>query len=247
MANLCWPGQNPVGRRVQLSLGDAEPPREIIGVVRDIPTRLEQAGTTPAVYTSYLQQPARYSGPAIGMFAEMTFMMRSNGDPSVVLDAARRVAAEIAPDRPIDDVGMVQGHLYARLAERRNYVLALDAFALLALLLAIVGIHGTATFGVVGRAHEIAIRKALGARRREILTAVARPAAATIVAGLVVGAIGAIAAADVIAPQLWNTRPHDGLTLAAVSTCLLCAAALGCLPSIRRAIAIDPATRLRAE
>jgi predicted lysophospholipase L1 biosynthesis ABC-type transport system permease subunit len=247
MAGLGWPGENPLERRVQLALGDAEPPREIIGVVRDVPTRFNQSGSTPIVYISYLQQPRRYSGPAVGMFAGMSFLMRPTGDPAVVLDAVRRAAAEIAPDRPIDDFGTVQSHMYAQLRERRNYVLALDAFALLALLLAMVGLHGLTTFSVVGRGNEIAIRMALGARAREILAIVVRQPAAIIAAGLAAGAIGAGAAARAIAPQLWNTPRYDVATFAGVTACLLCAAAFACVPAIRRAMGVDPGSRLRAE
>jgi len=247
MARLCWPGGNPVGRRVRLDLGDGERPREIIGVVATMPARLDEPAAQPAVYTSYLQQPRYYRGPAVGMFAGMTFLMRPKGDADVLLAAARRAAAEVSPERPIDEVGAVQSHLYARLAERRNYVTAVDTFALLAALLAIVGLHGVATHVVVGRANEFAVRRALGARRREILALVALPSLWLVAAGLVMGAAIALPAARLLAPQLWGVAPTDIPTYVGASATLLGAAAIGCAAPMRRALRCDPTARLRAE
>jgi ABC-type antimicrobial peptide transport system permease subunit len=208
---------------------------------------MDQPGAQPAVYTSYLQQPRYYRGPAVGMFVGMTFLMRPDADPDAVLAAARRAAADITPDRPLDEVGTVQSHLYALAAERRNYVAALDTFALLATLLAIVGIHGVAMHVVVGRAKEIAVRRALGARGREILALVALPTLSIAAAGLLAGAAGALAAARLLAPQLSGVAPTNASTFVAVSAALLGVAAVGCAAPMRRALRGDSIVRLRAE
>jgi len=247
MARLYFAGENPLGRHVRVDLGDGEPPREIIGVVANMPTRMEQSGAQPAVYTSYLQQPRHYRGPAVGMFAGMTFLVRPDADPDVVLAGARRAAAEITPDRPIDEVGTVQSHLYALIAERRNYVAAVDTFALLATLLAIVGTYGVAVHVVVDRANEIALRTALGARGREILALVALPSLSIAAAGVLAGAAAALAAARLLAPQLSGVAPTSASTFVTVSAGLLGVAAIGCAVPMRRALRCDPIVRLRAE
>lgn len=245
MAALCCPG-GAIGRRLQLDTGDDEPPREIVGVVRSIPTRRDQAAV-PAVYVPYLQHPRHYRGSAVGMFSVMTFVVRTDGDAAAVLSGARAAAAAITPDRPLDEVGTVQAHLHARRDERRTYTLALNSFALLAVLLAIVGLHGVATHAVVGRTNEIAVRRALGARRREILALVVRPSAAVIGCGVAIGAAIALAGAGLLAPQLWGITARDAATFAGVSMSLAAAVGLGGVAAARRALSIDPASGLRRD
>ena len=155
-ARLCWPGLDPVGRHVRIEAGPDEPVREVIGVVRDVPTRLNQPVPQPVIYASYLQQPALYRGPAVGMFGNMTFVLRPSGDPAAVLAAAREIVTQVTPDSPIGSVGTLQAHLFARVSERRNYVAALGAFALIAALLAAIGLYGIMAHDVNARSGEIA-------------------------------------------------------------------------------------------
>ncbi len=104
MARRFWPGEDPIGKRITLSVVSGEQPREIVGVVRDIPTRRATPDPQPVIYTSYLQQAPIYRGPSGNTFGQMTFLLRTSGDPMRLVPAARNAVAEIEPDRPISAV-----------------------------------------------------------------------------------------------------------------------------------------------
>jgi putative ABC transport system permease protein len=247
MARRFWPGENALGKRVKLDDGPNERDREVIGVVRDIPTRLNQVIPEPVVYTSYTQQPSTYAGRAIGTFGHLTFVVRYDGDAAAMLSAARRAASEVDPNRPIVSVGTVERHLTARRRESRNYVLALAAFALTATLLSAIGVYGITAHAVGERTREIGIRRALGAGTREIASLVGRRVVPLIAAGLVAGLAGALVLTRWMSSQLWEVAPTDPATYAAVALLLAVVALLACLSPTRRAIAVNPTVVLRCE
>ena len=247
LAERLWPGEDPLGRRIHIEAGSDEPARQVIGVVRDIPARLNDAAPQPAIYASYLQQPARYSGPAVGMFGSMTFVARPSHGGAALLDAARNVVAQLTPGSPIGAVGTVQAHLTARLAERRNYVAALCAFAVAAALLAAIGLYGIMAYDVHARSAEIAVRTALGARRPHLIVAIGRPAAEIVMGGVIAGLAGAIALGPLLTTQLWGIAPFDPATFTAVPLGLLALTLAACVVPLRDAVTLDPVTRLRSE
>ena len=245
LARLCWPGLNPIGRHIRIEAGPDERVREVIGVVRDVPTRLDQPVAQAVVYASYLQQPALYHGPAVGMFGSMTFVLRPSQDPGAVLAAAREAVTQVTPESPIAGVGTVQAHLFARVSERRNYVAALAAFALIAALLAAIGLYGIMAYDVNARSGEIAVRKALGARRRDIIAAIGRPSAAIVGLGLTAGFAGALAVPRLLEGQLWGIVPFDLATFVGVWVGLLALALASCVLPLHRALTLDAVGRLR--
>jgi putative ABC transport system permease protein len=247
LARLCWPGVNPIGRHLRLDAGPDEQPREVVGIVADVPTRRDRPGAQPVLYTSYLQHPAHYRGPAPGMFGGMTFVMRPSRDRADVLAAVRRAVAEVTPDRPIVNVGTVEAHYSGLMAERRNYVAALSAFALAAALLAIVGLYGATIYDVHRRTGELAVRKALGARTRDLVATIGRPALTITAAGILLGLCAALALTPLLGPQLWDIGARDPVTFASAALVLTSAALAGCLVPLRRGLAIDPAARLGSE
>src|SRR6185503_15604651 len=97
-----WPGEDPIGKRLTLDTVPEEQSRQVIGVVRDIPTRHTE-DPQPVIYASYLQQPSRYRAPWAGLFGQMLFMIRSTGDPLAVVPDARKAIAAIEPGRPLVD------------------------------------------------------------------------------------------------------------------------------------------------
>ena len=101
MARRFFPGEDPIGKRLTLSVVSGEQPREIVGVVRDVPLRRAEALPEPIIYASYLQQSPAYRGPSANMFGQMTFLLRGSGDPMSLLPAARSAVAEVDPDRAI--------------------------------------------------------------------------------------------------------------------------------------------------
>jgi ABC-type antimicrobial peptide transport system permease subunit len=123
----------------------------------------------------------------------------------------------------------------------------LGGFAALALVLAAVGVYGIVACTVSGRTREIGIRLALGAAGREVGRAVMGPALVPSIAGIGIGTAGAVLLGRVLAPELYEVRPDDPLTLAFVALILLGAAAMACAIPARRASRIDPVIALRSE
>jgi len=245
-ARRFWPAEDPLGRRLTLDVVPDERPREVIGIVRDIPTRHGDLDPQPVIYASYLQQPSRYRGPFGTMFGQMTFVLRHAGDPLSLVPAVRSAVAEIEP-RPIAAV-MTAEQRRALRTERLGYNLSLfGVLACTAALLAAVGIYGLLAYSVSIRTHEIGIRKALGASPLAIVRFIANYVIALICGGLALGVAGALALTRLIASQLWAVTPTDPSTYAVVSLVLIMIALAACLGPVRRAIAVDPTVALRAE
>ena len=101
-ARRFWPGEDPIGKRFTVDAVSGERPREIVGVVRDIPLRYVGAFPQPVIYTSYLQQAETYHGAFANMFGHMTFLIRSSGDPLAQIEPIQRVLSEVEPDCLVD-------------------------------------------------------------------------------------------------------------------------------------------------
>jgi len=245
-ARQFWPGRNPIGRRLRLDVGPDEPPREVIGVVADIPTRHGQLDPQPVIYASYLQQPTRYRSAFGGMFGQMTFFVRHPSDPMSLAGAVRKAHAEVEA-RPIGAI-MTAESRRALGAARLEYNLLLLAFlAATASLLAAIGVYGSLTYTVNQRRREIAVRKAVGATPAHILVSIGKHVIAVVLAGLVVGWLGARTFAHLLASQLWGITSADLVTYVVASVLLASAALLASLGPARRALSVDPAITLRAE
>ena len=241
-----WPGEDPIGRRLTIDVVPDERPREVIGVVRDIPTRHGEVEPQPVVYTSYLQQPSRYGGAFGTMFGQMTFVVRHASDPLSLVPAVRSAVAAIE-SRPIANV-MTADQRRSYGTDRMRYNLFLfGVLACTAALLASVGIYGLLAYSVSQRTQEIGIRKALGASPHAIVVFIAKYVLALVTAGMLLGVAGALAMTRLIASQLWGITPTDPSTYGVVSLLLAGVALLACLGPMRRAVAVDPTVALRAE
>jgi ABC-type antimicrobial peptide transport system permease subunit len=215
-------------------------------VVRDIPARSGEIEPQAVVYTSYLQQPARYGGPFGTIFGQMTFVVRHASDPLSLVPAVRRVVGEIE-SRPIAMV-MTADQRRAIGTDRLRYNLFLfGVLAGTAALLAAVGIYGLLVYSVNQRTQEIGIRKALGASPQAIVLFIAKYVLALVCVGLVLGVAGAVATTRLIASQLWGVSPTDPSTYGVVSLLLGAVALIACIGPLRRALAVDPTVALRAE
>jgi putative ABC transport system permease protein len=246
-ARRFWPGEDPLGRRIRLDVVPEEMPREVVGVVRDVPVRSAQPDPQPVLYASYLQQPMRSRGSWGGMFGQMTFVIRSARDPLGLVGSVRRTVADVEPDRPVAAIGTAEQRLDLALEKRRYFMILAGVLALTAATLAAVGVYGVLTYSVDQRTREIGIRRALGAGPREIVGLVGRRALTLVLAGLSAGSLVALALTGLIASQLWTVAPAD--PVAFVGTALLRAgiAAAACLGPAGKAIVIDPTVALRAE
>ena len=245
LARALWPGEDAIGKRIRLDVSSDEQPREIVGVVRDIPTRRAQLQADPVVYASTLQQPPTSRPSFAGMFGRMTFVLRTAGGPVALAPAVRRAVAEVEPDRPLANIasGRVERYFWGRY----SYVFVLAAFAIVATLIASIGVYGVMSYAVTQRLREIAVRIALGADARDVLTAVARQALAIVGVGLGIGVAGALGMTRLISSQLWGITPTDPATFLTVALLLGAVAAGACFVPVRRALGTDPVSVLKAE
>jgi putative ABC transport system permease protein len=244
-ARWLWPGEDPIGKRLTLDTAPEEQPRTVIGVAADIPARLRE-GPRPIIYASYLQQPSRHLNA--GMFGQMTFLLRAAGDPMGLVPAVRQAVAEVEPRRPLSSVATLEGYIFGgRTQDSLRYASVLGVFALVATLLAAIGVYGVISHSVAQRTQEIGIRMALGAGARDVVAAMGRRALLVIAAGLAAGLAGSLALTRLIASQLWGITPTDPATYAGVSVLLVSVALIACFVPARRAMAVDPAATLRCE
>jgi len=247
MARRFFPGEDPIGKHLTLRVVSGEEPREIIGVVRDIPLQRIQASAEPIIYASYLQQSPAYRGPFGNMFGQMTFLLRSSGDPMSLLPAARRAVSEVDPDRAITKIQTMEQYWGSGMRDKRYLALVLGVFAFMATVLAAIGIYGVIAYSVAQRTREIGIRMALGASPHEILALIGGRAATLISFGMLLGLAGSLALSRLIASQLWGIQPTDPATIIGVSLLLIAVALLACFVPARRAIRVDPTEALRSE
>jgi putative ABC transport system permease protein len=238
LARTTWPDQNPIGRRLRPgSEGSEVPWMSVIGVIRDAHRTEVTRAIRPEVYTSTLQFPPR----------TQTLLVRTVGEPPAIVPAIRRELQAIDPQLPIFGVTTLEQEL-ARTFDRPRFQAVLFAgFAGIALLLATIGIYGVTSHAVGQRTHEVGIRMAMGAARRDVLQLIfvqhLRPA----LIGMVVGVVGAVLLSRFLRSLLFGVSATDPATFVIVVGVLLSVAAVACWVPARRATRVDPLVALRTE
>ena len=243
-AERYWPGEDAVGKQVtgggMDDLWQERPFATVVGVVGDVRYRDLGREPAPTVYFPAAQRPFRIRWGAT------VLVEAAAGAPSSLAAEVRALASELDPDaalrlRTMDEV--VSGSL----ADRRFPMLVLGAFALVALALAVVGIHGVVSYGVARRTREMGIRMALGAAPGLVVRQVVRESIGMVAAGLVVGVLGALALSRVLAGLLYGVSATDPLTLVGVVALLLGFGFLASWVPARAGTRIDPMVTMRAE
>jgi putative ABC transport system permease protein len=235
MARQYYANENPIGQRIQM--GNGSKPSEIVGIVGDVRDQQLEALGRPAVYQSAAQVP----------FGTMYFGVRSAADAAALIPAIRTAMRELDSELPLDAVGTVDALVATSLAQRRFAMLLMAIFAGIALALAMIGIYGVISYAVTQATQEIGIRMALGAQPGDVLGMVFRYAGVLLGAGLLIGLGGAFAAGKLIATQLYDVKPTDPVTFAAVAAALLVTGAVASAVPAIRATRVDPLIALRDE
>ena len=246
MAHRFWPNEDPIGRHVTLDLVPEERPREVIGVVRDT-VRLWQTHAEPVMYVPHAQRPLHYRGPYQFGRMIMTFVVRASGDPMKLASAVQKAVAEINPNRSLGNIRTVEQYMGQQIQEPRYYMTLLAVFAIVATVLAAIGIYGVIAFAVAQRAREIGLRMALGADKRDVLRLILAQAGPLLLSGLLVGLGVSLGITRLLASRLWGVSATDPATFVGVSLLLALVAALACFIPARRAPRVDPAIALRYE
>ena len=177
----------------------------------------------------------------------MSFAVRTGGDPTRVLPAVRAALHGIDQDVPIFDISTMDANIANSMGQRRFAMMLLGLFAMMAVVLASIGIYGVMSYSVTQRSHEIGIRMALGAARRNVLRMVMGQGLVLVGAGVLIGVVGAFALTRLIASQLFGVRPTDPTTFISVALTLIGVAALATFVPAMRATRVDPVVALRDE
>ena len=219
--------------------GKTVDPITIVGVVGDV--RQQALGIAPEaeIFLCNLQP-----GPG---WPWTTLVARTSVDPSIVAGRIRSAVESVDRGVPIQRVQTLDEIMGASLAQPRVYASLLAIFAALALLLAAVGLYGVVSYTVSQRTHEMGIRMALGAERRDVIRLVLRQALGLALLGTAIGLAGAIAVARLLTSLIPTAQPTDPLTLAAVSALLLAAAFLASYAPARRGSRVDPMIAVREQ
>ena len=245
-ARTYFPHENPIGKRIHLALFNESP--EIVGVVGHVKQWGLDADAKSAVEAQFdypfMQLPEKLMPLAADAVA---VVLRTEGDRTAVMGSVRRAVEEIDPREVVYDVQTMDEVVSNSYAPRRLSMILLGAFAALALALACVGIYGVISYLVGQRTHEIGVRIALGAQRRDVLRLVIGHGARMALMGVAIGVGAALALTRLMAHQLYGVSAHDPLTFAGVAMLLMIVAVAACYIPARRAMRVDPMVALRHE
>jgi putative ABC transport system permease protein len=243
VARRAWGGENPIGKR--LTLEDKPQPKDwltVVGVADDVKQKnLAEKEPVPAVY-----QPLAQVTRSFFLF-HMAYVVRANANPTVTAGLMRSRFRELDPNHPIQLMAAMGDLVDTTTAEPRFYSRMLGSFSAIALLLASLGIYGVMAYSVAQRTREIGIRVALGAQRADIFRSVMLRSAVLVLAGVVLGLAGAFGVTRVLENLLFDVKPTDAATFAAVSALLILVALAATYVPARRATSVDPMVALRYE
>jgi predicted permease len=230
-ARRFWPDQDPIGKHLWF---DPKQPLTIVGVV----------GTVKQ-YGLDIDGRIVFYRPSVNLLSYQ--VARTSSDPASTASAIVRAIHEADPTRPVYDIRTMEDRMSDSLARQRFSTLMLGAFAVFAMILAVVGVYGVMSHLVTQGTHDIGVRLALGAQRSSIVGMVIRRGMELTGAGLVLGLLGAAALTRVMASLLFGVSATDVVTFSAVPVVL---AGIGLLASYlpaRRATQVDPVVALREE
>ena len=241
VARTLWPGQDPIGKRI--SMEDEPKPEDwltVVGVVGDVKQQGLAKGSEPAIYQPYLQVSQPF------FLNHMTFVVRTALGPGSVASGMRAVLRNVDKNQPIS-IRSMDSLIATTTAEPQFQARLLATFAVVALALTIVGIYGVLAYSVAQRTREIGVRMALGAQSRDVMQMLLRKALVLMSMGIILGGAGAFALTRVLTKFLFEVKPTDVPTFAAVALTLVLSALAACYVPARRAMKVDPMVALRYE
>jgi putative ABC transport system permease protein len=235
MAQKFWPGENPIGK--QIDIDDGAGVRTIVGIVGDVRSQYLATPAQPEMYLAHAQRAK----------PRVTFVVRSSAPTTSVLAAARAVVLQVDSKLPLLRPGSMQQLVDEASARPTFYLVLLALFAGLAVALAAIGVYGVVAYTVGQRTQEIGVRMALGAGAGDVVRLVVWQGMQPAAIGLGVGLATSLAAGRVLSSLLYETNPADPLTLAGTTGLLVAVVLVACLVPSRRAARVPPAVVLRGE
>lgn len=239
MAKRFFPGEDPLGMRLKTGGCKECPWTTIVGVVGDVKNEGLSAEIAPAMYCPFTQESFR--------IRMMTLILRTQGEPASLVPSVRREVNSIDPDLALANIKTMDQLMSESLGQSRYRGVLLGIFAIVALTLAAVGIYGVIAYAVNQRTHEIGIRIALGAQKRDIFRLVVWHGMILSVIGVAIGVAASLALTRFLTSLLYGVSSTDPATFTGVVLLLIGVALLACSIPARRAMRVDPMIALRHE
>jgi putative ABC transport system permease protein len=236
MAKRYWPNANPIGQRIK-ETSNERAWREIVGIVGSVRHRARGEEAKPEMFVPLSQVPPTTLNVAV----------RTQVEQASFAATLRRSVTAIDANLPVFEVRTMEERLFESVAQPRFRTVLLGVFAALALVMAVIGLYAVMAVSVAQRTHELGIRIALGAQRRDVIGLILRQGIKLVSLGIVIGLAGAWALTRVLATLLYEVKPTDPLTFVAVPVLLIAMAILACWLPARQAASVDPLTALRYE
>jgi predicted permease len=236
LAERLWPGEDAPGKRLKWSTPDGMMVT-VVGVVGDIRDIAIEAEPSPMFFFSHEQ----VAWPA------MTIVVKAAGDPTAVAAGLRQAIWAVDKSIPAPEIGLLDNNLSQEVAGPRLNTQLLGVFALLALLIAAMGVYGVISYRVTRRRRELGVRLALGAESRSLISLVLRQGLGLVMVGTGLGILGALALSRLLASVLYGVSPTSPVTYATVALLFAAVAAVACYLPARRAARVNPVVALRAE
>ena len=230
-----WPNASAIGQRIRFV--DSQRWMTVIGVARDAKHFAKTDDARPQAYIHYLQAPQIFT----------SLVVRTNGDPMALSTSVRDAIWRVDRDQPVWKIRSMESLVEASLGSKRVLLGLVAAFALVAVLLAAVGIYGVMSFAVTQRTHEVGVRMALGAQGGEVLRLIVGQGLRLTGIALVIGVAASFGTNRLLASQLFGITPTDPVTFGVVPVLLALVAAVACYLPARRASRLDPLVALRKE
>jgi putative ABC transport system permease protein len=236
MAKQYFPDEDPIGKRIHVTNGPVTY-REIVGIVGDVKQYGLDEKTPVETYEPFAQQP----------FSFMSLIVRTTGDPTALVGAIRGEVLSLDKEQPVSSIRTLDQLISTSIAQQRFAMLLLSVFAVVAMVLASVGIYGVMSYSVTQRTHELGIRMALGASSANVLRLVVGHGMRLTLLGIGLGLILAFLLTRLMAALLFGVSATDPATFAVFSVSLTAVALVACLVPARRALKVDPMVALRYE
>ncbi len=235
LARTQFPNEDPLGK--QLLIEEEKAPREIVAVVGDIKHIKLDAEAKPEIYVPYLQLT----------LPSMALVVRTSSDPTQMFNAVRQKVLSLDPEQPVYNMKTMEQYISASIAQQRFSGTLIGVFALIAVILAVLGIYGVIAYSVSQRSRELGIRIALGATPGHILKLVVRNGMTQVLIGVTIGLAASLFLTKVISSLLYGVSATDPTIFVAIPALFIVVALTACYIPARRATKVDPLSVLKAE
>jgi predicted permease len=250
LARRHWPAEDPIGKRITL-----DDPRDnsrapqwltVVGIVKDVKQNSWTDAPSNEIYLPFQQSRGFYSATSV-WFTSMTVVVRTTVEPQSLAAAVKEAVGELDRGLPVSNVVSMEQVIADTLWQQRFNLQLIGLFATLALVLAAVGLYGVMSYAVAQRTHEVGLRMALGAQRRDVLKLVVGQGMKLALLGVALGMLASLALTRLMTKLLFEVSATDFTTFAVIALVLVAVALVACWIPARRATRVDPMVALRYE